>query len=73
MPVSVKIDKETCIGCGACTATAPDIFELGDDGKAQLVEQYRTASPAEGEIPDEMKELAESAANTCPVAAITVG
>ena len=31
----VKINKETSIGCGACSATCPDVFEM-KDGKAKI-------------------------------------
>ena len=34
MPVTV--DKEVCIGCGACVATCPaGALELDDDGKSE--------------------------------------
>ena len=29
----VKVN-DTCIGCGACTAVCPDVFDLNDEGKA---------------------------------------
>jgi len=32
----VKIDKNKCIGCGACAATCPEVFEMSDDGKAKV-------------------------------------
>lgn len=32
----VKVNKETCIGCGACAATCPEVFEMGDDGKSHV-------------------------------------
>jgi ferredoxin len=33
----VKIDKKKCIGCGACSSTCPQVFEMNDkDGKAQV-------------------------------------
>ena len=31
--------NDSCIGCGACTAVAPDVFELGDDGLATVVSE----------------------------------
>jgi len=35
----IKIDKEKCVGCGACKSVCPEIFEVGDDGKAFVKEQ----------------------------------
>jgi ferredoxin len=32
----VKVDKVKCIGCGACAATCPQVFEMGNDGKSQV-------------------------------------
>lgn len=32
----IKIDKNLCIGCGACVALCPDVFELREDGKAYV-------------------------------------
>jgi ferredoxin len=58
----VKVISDACIGCGACTAYAPNIFELGDDGKAIVV-----ANPS-GDDEASLKEAIES----CPVAAIEV-
>ena len=51
--------NESCIGCGACTAVAPDVFEMGDDGLATVVSEDNI---------DGAKEAAES----CPVEAIEV-
>ena len=28
----LKVYKDLCIGCGACQAVAPDVFEIEDDG-----------------------------------------
>ena len=38
--------NDSCIGCGACTAVAPDVFELGDEGLAVVVSEDNT----DGEI-----------------------
>ncbi len=37
----VKIDKEKCIGCGICTAICPEGIELGEDGKANIIDQEK--------------------------------
>lgn len=30
--------NETCIGCSACTAIAPEVFELDDEWKSVVIE-----------------------------------
>lgn len=32
----VVVDKNKCLGCGTCVALCPEIFELGEDGKAEV-------------------------------------
>lgn len=34
--MAVKVDKAKCIGCGACAAICPDVFEIGSDGKSAI-------------------------------------
>lgn len=55
----VEVNKDTCIGCGACSATCPKSFVINDDGKAEAISQ---------EVIDCTKQAAEG----CPVNAITV-
>lgn len=59
----VTIDQEACIGCGACTAVAPEIFELGEDGKARVKKEKLNAK--------ELKQ-AQEGAEVCPVQAIKI-
>jgi ferredoxin len=33
-----KIDKDKCIGCGLCVAQCDGGTELGDDGKAKVID-----------------------------------
>lgn len=37
--VSVPDVNETCIGCSACVAISPDVFELNDEGLSEVVER----------------------------------
>lgn len=56
-----KVDKEKCIGCGACAAVAANTFKIAEDGKSEV------ANPA-GDPEDVIKQ----AADACPVQAITL-
>ncbi|NFF31098.1 ferredoxin, partial [Clostridium botulinum] len=29
-------DQDTCIGCGLCPSICPEVFDMGDDGKAHV-------------------------------------
>ena len=55
----VEIDKEACIGCGACTSC--DNFELGDDNKAKV---------KQAELDD--IGCSKEASDNCPVDCIKV-
>lgn len=58
-----NVDKDLCIGCGACQAIAGEIFEIEDDG-------YAVAKNIE--VNDEsIKEDAIEAMEGCPTDAIT--
>ena len=58
--MKVNVDKNVCIGCGACQAIAPDVFEIEDDGLAT----------AHGEINDNNKADVIDASESCPTGAI---
>jgi len=32
-----RIDKDACISCGECIDMCPDLFQWGEDGKAEVV------------------------------------
>jgi ferredoxin len=53
--------NEQCIGCGACTSICPEVFQLNDEGVAENII---------GDVPDELKDSAQEAADCCPVNAI---
>ena len=56
----IKIDSDSCIGCGRCTEICPKIFKLNTDTmKAEI-------------IATDNSECADKAANQCPTDAIIV-
>lgn len=63
--MKVVVNKDACIGCGACQQITEGIFEFGDDGLAQVKEDYK-----DKEIPQEMEENVQDAIDACPTSAI---
>lgn len=63
------VDKETCIACGACGASAPDIYDYDDEGIA-----YVTLDDNQGivEIPDVLVDDMMDAFEGCPTDSIKV-
>ena len=56
----VSIDSSTCVGCGLCEQSCPEVFEVQGDGIAHIKLQV---------CPEHnLKEIAE----TCPVNSIKV-
>jgi len=55
----IKVDKEKCIGCGACVAMAPKTFEMTPDGKAVVLK---------GELDEDI--VIRQTAEACPTLAI---
>ena len=51
-----KINKEKCTGCQACLQTCPGATKIGEDGKAEIVDQ------------DKLEECGGE--NVCPFGAI---
>ena len=60
--MKVVVDDSSCIGCGLCVQVAPDVFEMKGD-KAVAVS---------GPVGADKVADAKSAAEQCPVSAITV-
>lgn len=58
--MKVRVDQDTCIGCGLCTSLAEGVFSLNDDGKAEVV----------GAVTSDNEDAVDNAASSCPVEAI---
>ena len=52
--------NETCIGCSACVAIAPEVFELNEEGKSVVIAQENYN-----------EEDVNNAIQACPVDAIS--
>lgn len=61
----ICVDKEKCIGCGACVAMVGDVLEFGDDGLAQAIENVDLEN-----LSEDVKNDLEDAIDGCPVGAI---
>ncbi len=61
----ICVDKDKCIGCGACVAMVGDVFEFGDDGLAQVIENADLEN-----LSEDVKNDLEDAISGCPVSAI---
>lgn len=56
----ISVNAETCIGCGACVSTCPDLFEMQGDKSV----------PKKTEVED--IGCGRDAAEVCPVNAIKI-
>ena len=61
--MKVKVNKDACIGCGACASICPDVFELNDEGLSEAKVE---------EVKDELQDEVRDAADSCPTGAIEV-
>ena len=52
--------NDSCIGCGLCESTCPEVFSIQDD----------VAVAIEGEVPESAMAAAAEAKEGCPVGAI---
>ncbi|MGI6721023.1 MAG: ferredoxin [Anaerovoracaceae bacterium] len=53
--------NDSCIGCGVCEATCPEVFSMNDDGVAVAIDS---------DVPDDKLDSAKEAQDGCPVGAI---
>lgn len=61
--MKVKVNKEACIGCGACAAICEDVFEIDDEGLSVAKTE---------EVEKDKEQEVRDAADSCPTAAIIV-
>lgn len=72
--MKTRVKKDTCIGCGACTVIANNIFQIGDDGLAETIKPTEDSKNNDRiqEVTEEEQENVIDASESCPVGAIVV-
>ena len=61
--MKVVLNRDACIGCGACAALCEDIFEIDNEGLSKVKKE---------KVSDEEVELTRDAVYSCPTGAITL-
>ncbi len=61
--IKVVVDMDVCQNHGQCVFSAPQVFELDDDGDLVQLQE---------EVGEDLRDAVEEAADVCPVQAITI-
>lgn len=61
--MTVKVNRDACIGCGACAAICDSVFEIDDEGISTIVDEN---------VSEENQEEVQDAVDSCPTGAIEV-
>jgi 3-phenylpropionate/trans-cinnamate dioxygenase ferredoxin reductase subunit len=59
----LKADLEVCQGYANCVITAPDVYDIDDDGTVVLLKT---------EISEQERAKVDEAVNACPVSALSI-
>ena len=62
--MKVSVNKDVCLGCGACVSTCGEVFDYNEDQSFAIVK-----TP---EVPEDQKSSVEDAKAGCPTGAIIV-
>ncbi len=59
--MKVNVNEDACIGCGACAAICPDVFEINDEGLSTTIVDT---------VSEDLKSDVQEAIESCPTGAI---
>ena len=60
--MKAKVDADTCIGCGLCVDTCPEVYRMEGDKAVAYV----------AVVPKDAEDKCKKAADECPVTAIAI-
>ncbi|WP_240374739.1 ferredoxin [Bacillus piscicola] len=67
MAIFTIVDQDTCIACGACGASAPDLFDYDEDGLSFFVgDNNQGNTPVDEDLVDDLEDAVEG----CPTGSI---
>ena len=61
--MKVKVNRDSCIGCGACAAICDEVFEIDDEGLSVAKTE---------DVQEDKKQEVQDAADSGPTGAIEV-
>ena len=61
--MKVKVNRDSCICCGACAAICDEVFEIDDEGLSVAKTE---------DVQEDKKQEVQDAADSCPTGAIEV-
>ena len=64
-----RIDQSTCIACGSCGASVPEIFDYNDEGIAYVILDNNAGCQ---EVSEDLYDDLEDAMDGCPTDSIKV-
>jgi ferredoxin len=56
------IERDGCIACGLCIDTCPEVFQMAEDGLAEVIVE---------DVPEEAEDRTIESQENCPVSVIT--
>jgi NTE family protein len=65
--VEIRVDRDRCVGCGACVMHAPWVFEMDEGGRARVRRPIQSWSPLDGAYVRNCPTYAISARLALPV------
>ncbi len=71
--MKVKVNKDACIGCGACAAICDEVFEINDEGLSEVKVEENSENKEEFlSVKEELQDEVRDAADSCPTGAIEI-